>query len=103
MTWAVAAWLAAPRGTTANELTHTSTRLAELPAGVVELADTQDLGSCAFGREGSSPFSGTAEQGYDKHGRRVREAPAEIKGSEVSGSRRAPASRCGERSGHPGE
>ncbi|CDK01281.1 hypothetical protein MIC448_530061 [Microbacterium sp. C448] len=25
------------------------------PAGVVELADTQDLGSCAFGRVGSSP------------------------------------------------
>ncbi|VXB58662.1 exported hypothetical protein [Frigoribacterium sp. 9N] len=28
-------------------------------AGVVELADTQDLGSCAFEREGSSPFSRT--------------------------------------------
>jgi hypothetical protein len=25
------------------------------PAGVVKLADTQDLGSCAFGRVGSSP------------------------------------------------
>jgi hypothetical protein len=25
----------------------------------VKLADTQDLGSCAFGREGSSPFSRT--------------------------------------------
>lgn len=31
-------------------------------AGVVELADTQDLGSCAARREGSSPFSGTDEQ-----------------------------------------
>ena len=30
------------------------------PAGVVELVDTQDLGSCAFGREGSSPFFGTS-------------------------------------------
>ena len=30
-------------------------------AGVVKLADTQDLGSCAFGREGSSPFSGTVK------------------------------------------
>ena len=30
-----------------------------LAAGVVKLADTQDLGSCAFGREGSSPFFGT--------------------------------------------
>ena len=29
-------------------------------AGVVELADTQDLGSCAARREGSSPFSGTS-------------------------------------------
>ena len=29
------------------------------PAGVVELVDTQDLGSCASQREGSSPFSGT--------------------------------------------
>src|SRR5215213_7743022 len=28
-------------------------------AGVVELADTQDLGSCAFGCEGSSPSFGT--------------------------------------------
>ncbi len=27
---------------------------------MVELVDTQDLGSCAFGREGSSPFSGTS-------------------------------------------
>ncbi len=26
-----------------------------LPAAVTELADVQDLGSCAFGREGSSP------------------------------------------------
>ncbi len=26
---------------------------------MVELVDTQDLGSCAFGREGSSPFFGT--------------------------------------------
>jgi hypothetical protein len=26
-----------------------------LRAGVVKLADTQDLGSCAFGRGGSSP------------------------------------------------
>ena len=66
MTWAGGAWLAAPRGTTANELAHTSTRLAELPAGVVELADTQDLGSCAFGREGSSPFSGTRFVAFDK-------------------------------------
>ncbi len=30
-------------------------------AGVVELADTQDLGSCAFEREGSSPFSRTTQ------------------------------------------
>ena len=29
------------------------------PAGVVELVDTQDLGSCAFGCEGSSPSFGT--------------------------------------------
>jgi hypothetical protein len=29
-------------------------------AGVVELVDTQDLGSCAFGCEGSSPSFGTA-------------------------------------------
>jgi hypothetical protein len=28
-------------------------------AGVVELVDTQDLGSCAFGCEGSSPSFGT--------------------------------------------
>jgi hypothetical protein len=28
-------------------------------AGVVELVYTQDLGSCAFGREGSSPSFGT--------------------------------------------
>ena len=28
-------------------------------AGVVELADTRALGARAFGREGSSPFSGT--------------------------------------------
>ncbi len=26
-----------------------------VPAGVVKLADTQDLGSCAFERAGSSP------------------------------------------------
>ena len=32
----------------------------EPAAGVVKLADTQDLGSCAFGREGSNPFSGTS-------------------------------------------
>ena len=29
-------------------------------AGVVELVDTQDLGSCAFGCEGSSPSFGTS-------------------------------------------
>gem|GEM_PF-6372017 len=29
---------------------------------MVELADTQDLGSCAARREGSSPFSGTDEK-----------------------------------------
>ena len=29
------------------------------PAGVVKLVYTQDLGSCAFEREGSSPFSRT--------------------------------------------
>ena len=33
-----------------------------LAAGVVKLADTQDLGSCAFGREGSSPFFGTGSK-----------------------------------------
>ena len=37
-----------------------------LAAGVVKLADTQDLGSCAFGREGSSPFSGTRFVASDK-------------------------------------
>jgi hypothetical protein len=30
-------------------------------AGVVELVDTQDLGSCAFGCEGSSPSFGTGQ------------------------------------------
>ena len=35
------------------------------PAEVVELVDTQDLGSCAFGREGSSPFFGTQEYPFD--------------------------------------
>ncbi len=29
-------------------------------AGVVDLVDTQDLGSCAFGCEGASPSFGTA-------------------------------------------
>ena len=36
------------------------------PAGVVELADTQDLGSCAERREGSSPFSGTKKTQFHK-------------------------------------
>ena len=27
------------------------------PAGVMELADMQDLGSCAFGRVGSTPIT----------------------------------------------
>ena len=31
-------------------------------AGVVELVDTQDLGSCAFGCEGSSPSFGTGRR-----------------------------------------
>ena len=31
-------------------------------AGVVELVDTQDLGSCAFGCEGSSPSFGTPDR-----------------------------------------
>jgi hypothetical protein len=31
-------------------------------AGVVELVDTQDLGSCAFGCEGSSPSFGTRDR-----------------------------------------
>ena len=34
-------------------------------AGVVKLVDTQDLGSCAHGREGSSPFSGTPQDASD--------------------------------------
>ncbi len=33
--------------------------VVDLQAEVVELVDTQDLGSCACGREGSSPFFGT--------------------------------------------
>lgn len=37
-------------------------RIGALLAEVVELVDTQDLGSCAFGREGSSPFFGTDRQ-----------------------------------------
>ena len=31
-------------------------------AGVVELVDTQDLGSCAFGCEGSNPSFGTGRR-----------------------------------------
>lgn len=40
-------------------------RIRPFYTGVVELVDTQDLGSCAFGREGSSPFSGTTSGSYD--------------------------------------
>ena len=40
--------------------TSTASEAIQHSAGVVELVDTQDLGSCAFGCEGSSPSFGTA-------------------------------------------
>ena len=44
----------APKARSARQRAEQSSR-----AGVVELVDTQDLGSCAFGCEGSSPSFGT--------------------------------------------
>ena len=44
-----------------NELASLSSKISCV-AQVLELADKQDLGSCAFGREGSTPSLGTTSR-----------------------------------------
>ena len=47
-----------------NELVAQQSKITRI-AQVLELADKQDLGSCAFGREGSTPSLGTTLHGCE--------------------------------------